>query len=257
VNADFVAIKMGDVNGNASTNAGAVASGELRNDRVFNIQAEIVNQARAAFQAGEIFAVALKAKDLAKVQGYQFTLNFDLQMLDLENIEYRTLKSEHLGVFANQGDITVSWNKQASQSPDQTLLILQFKAKKTGAIQDVLQLNGRRTPAEAYDLQDEAIGVQLEWGNQGSNLAEAVLRQNTPNPFKDETLIEFSLPKATQATLSIRDVAGRLLWTNHSSFAQGENRVQIKSSALSGNGVLYYTLEAEGFTATRKMIILE
>jgi hypothetical protein len=257
VNADFVAIKMGDVNGNASTNAGAVANGELRNDRVFNIQAEIVNQARAAFQAGEIFAVALKAKDLAKVQGYQFTLNFDLQMLDLENIEYRTLKSEHLGVFANQGDITVSWNKQASQSPDQTLLILQFKAKKTGAIQDVLQLNGRRTPAEAYNWQDEAICVQLEWGNQGSNLAEAVLRQNTPNPFKDETLIEFSLPKATQATLSIRDVAGRLLWTNQSWFAQGENRVQIKSSALQGNGVLYYTLDAEGFTATKKMIILE
>jgi hypothetical protein len=83
------------------------------------------------------------------------------------------------------------------------------------------------------------------------------LRQNTPNPFKDETLIEFSLPKATQATLSIRDVAGRLLWTNHSWFAQGENRVQIKSSALSGNGVLYYTLDAEGFTATKKMIILE
>ena len=134
---------------------------------------------------------------------------------------------------------------------------MQFKAKKTGAIQDVLHLNGRRTPAEAYDLQDEAIGVQLDWDNQGTNLPEAVLRQNTPNPFKDETLIEFSLPKATLATLSIHDLAGRLLWTNHSWFTQGDNRVQIKSSSLPGNGVLYYTLEAEGFTATRKMIILE
>jgi hypothetical protein len=57
--------------------------------------------------------------------------------------------------------------------------------------------------------------------------------------------------------LSIRDVAGRLLWSTSSLFAKGSNRVGIKGDALKGTGVFYYTLEADGFIGTRKMVVLE
>ena len=258
VNVDFMAIKMGDVNGNAKPNASFTGQSELRSDRVFNIQAEKLGHPAPGFKAGESVVLALKAKDLATIQGYQFTLNFDPQLLELENLEYHAIKAEHLGVFAKEGNITVSWNEKGfAPGAEQTLLVLQFKTKAAGVLHEVLKLNSRRTAAEAYTLDDEAIGIQLDWGNVKATPTVALLHQNAPNPFQDETLIEFSLPEATNATLSIRDVAGRLLWTTSSWFAKGDNRVPIKANALKGGGVLYYTLEADGFTATRKMVLLD
>ncbi|HOY16162.1 MAG TPA: hypothetical protein PLC89_02675 [Haliscomenobacter sp.] len=258
VNVDFMAIKMGDVNGNAKPNASFTGQSELRSGRVFNIQAEKLGHPAPGFKAGESVLLALKAKDLATIQGYQFTLNFDPQLLELENLEYHAIKAEHLGVFAKEGNITVSWNEKGfAPGAEQTLLVLQFKTKAAGVLHEALKLNSRRTAAEAYTLDDEAIGIQLDWGNVKATPTVALLYQNAPNPFQDETLIEFSLPEATNATLSIRDVAGRLLWTTSSWFAKGDNRVPIKANALKGGGVLYYTLEADGFTATRKMVLLD
>jgi large repetitive protein len=253
---DFVGIKMGDVNGSATSSS--ATAGALRSNQALHIKAERLNQTEQNFKAGESLTVALTSAELASVQGYQFTLNFDPKQLQLENLDYRSIKAENLGVFAPEGNITLSWYENGVQrAAEQTLLILHFKAKTAGSLSEVLRLNSRRTPAEAYTHTDEVIGVQLDWGNTRIIPVEALLQQNTPNPFKDETMIEFSLPEATQATLSIRDVAGRLLWSNSSLFAKGNNRINVKAEALQGNGVLYYTLDAAGFTATRKMIILD
>lgn len=255
-NTDFMGIKMGDVNGSATSSS--ATAGTLRSNQALHIKAERLNQTESNFKAGENLTLALTSAELAAVQGYQFTLNFDPKQLQLENLEYRSIKAENLGVFAPEGNITLSWYENGVQrAPEQTLLILHFKAKTAGSLSEILRLNSRRTPAEAYTHTDEVIGVQLDWGNAQIIPVEALLQQNTPNPFKDETMIEFSLPEATQATLSIRDVAGRLLWSNSSLFAKGNNRISVNAEALQGNGVLYYTLDAAGFTATRKMVVLD
>jgi hypothetical protein len=83
------------------------------------------------------------------------------------------------------------------------------------------------------------------------------LKQNTPNPFSDETVIGFTLPKETKATLSIRDVKGALIYKVEGSYTKGSNQVTLKKSQLGASGVLYYTLETTDFTATKKMVILE
>ena len=253
---DFVGIKMGDVNGSATKSTATASS--LRSSQALHIKAELLNKAQQNFNAGETLTLALSSTELASVQGYQFTLNFDPKLLALENLEYHSIKAENLGVFAREGDITLSWAGNGKQlASEETLLVLHFKATASGSLPEAFQLNGRRTPAEAYTRSDEVIAVQLDWGKAQLSPAGATLQQNTPNPFKEETTIEFSLPKATHATLSIRDVAGRLLWSNSSLFAKGSNRININAEAFKGNGVLYYTLEADGFTATRKMIVLD
>lgn len=253
---DFVGIKMGDVNGSATSSSATAVT--LRSSQSLQIKTERLSQTEQHFKAGETLTLALTSSELALVQGYQFTLNFDPQLLALENLEYHSIKAENLGVFAQEGDITVSWAGNGKPiDSEETLLVLHFKAKAGGNLPEAFQLNGRRTPAEAYTHGDEVIGVQLDWGKAALNPAEAFLQQNTPNPFKEETTIEFSLPKATHATLSIRDVAGRLLWSSSSLYAKGSNRVNIDAETFKGNGVLYYTLEADGFTATRKMIVLD
>ena len=77
-----------------------------------------------------------------------------------------------------------------------------------------------------------------------------------PNPFKEQTTISFELPKEMEATLKIQDVNGRMLRVISGEFAKGYNEVRLDRSSLP-SGVLYYLLEAEEFTASKKMILIK
>jgi hypothetical protein len=52
-------------------------------------------------------------------------------------------------------------------------------------------------------------------------------------------------------------VAGRLLWSQRNWYVKGDHQVQVQANLLKSAGVLYYTLEADHFTVTQKMIVLE
>ena len=251
VRADFMAIKMGDVNGNAAPSSG-IASTEIRSDRQFLLAAEDV-----AMKAEGHYQVAIRAKDLRNIQGYQFTLNYDLNALELEGIEYGVAKADNFGIFKNRGAITTSWNLSSSlgAAGNEVLFTLKLKARTAVKLSEVLNISSQLTPAEAYDTQNEAIGVKLSFGAiSGQDFA--VLRQNTPNPFHDETLVGFYLPKAAKAVLTIRDTKGSLVYRTEGNFVKGENKVILKQADLKASGVLYYTLETADFTDTKKMILL-
>jgi hypothetical protein len=80
------------------------------------------------------------------------------------------------------------------------------------------------------------------------------LYQNTPNPFISKTQIGFHLPEATEATLTIFDEAGRMIYTQRGDFAKGYNAITLDRNVISATGVLYYKVETGSDSATRKMI---
>ena len=69
-------------------------------------------------------------------------------------------------------------------------------------------------------------------------------------------MIGFSLPVASEYTLSIMDVTGRVLTVIQDQGAKGMNTVNVSSQKLPA-GVLYYQLESNDQTATLKMIIIK
>ena len=136
-----------------------------------------------------------------------------------------------------------------------TLFTLTLKASTNIALSKALDLNSRLTHLEAYHQSDEVMGLKLNFG--ASDIADrAVLRQNTPNPFADETAIGFYLPKATKGVLTIRDVKGALIYQVEGSYTKGNNQVILKQEQLKASGVFYYTLQTNDFTATKKMVLL-
>jgi hypothetical protein len=251
VKADFVAIKMGDVNGNASTVNG-IAAAEIRSNRHLLLTAE-----EQAMQADGSYEVAIRAKDLPNIQGYQFTLTYAQNLVELEGIEYGVAKADNFGIFKNKGAITTSWNLNSgvSAAGNEVLFILKLKAKANTKLSEVLKLSSQLTHAEAYDKENESIGVKLSFGAITSQ-DFAVLRQNKPNPFSDETSIGFYLPKATKGILSIRDSKGSLIYRVDGTYSKGENKIVLKQAELRASGVLYYTLETADFVDTKKMILL-
>ncbi len=83
-----------------------------------------------------------------------------------------------------------------------------------------------------------------------------ILYQNYPNPYERYTIIGFNLPEQTTARLTIYDLTGRLIQRIEGDFNQGYNEVQLKASDLNASGVLYYQLDTERFTATKKMVLV-
>jgi hypothetical protein len=243
--ANFVAVKVGDVNASATVSA---AAAEVRTAGTLEI-----NAADAALKAGQEYSVAFNAADLKDVQGYQFALNLDKSKVELVDIVYGVAKAENFGVFANEGVITTSWNGDAKQG---ALFTLVLRAKADAQLSTALNLN-RIVSAEAYNTNNEQLNVALKFNGAAVVGNGFELKQNTPNPFNGETMISFNLPKAAAATLTISDVTGRVLKSVRANYAKGFNQVILKANELNATGVLYYTLEADDFTATKKMIIVE
>lgn len=257
VRADFVAIKMGDVNGNASAN-GAVAA-EIRGNKAMTISTE-----EQQLQSGQNYTIVFKAKDLAKIQGYQFTLSIDPSLAMIEGIEYNgVMKPDNFGMFTKEGMITTSYVRAPLISTavgvtegETVLFTLKLKAESNTALSRALILNSRLTNMEAYNQSDEVMGVQLAFGAEA--VAErAALLQNVPNPFFEETAVSFYLTQAAKAVLTIRDVKGALIYRVEGNYPKGNNQLLLKQEQLRATGVLYYTLETPEFTDTKKMVLLQ
>ena len=83
------------------------------------------------------------------------------------------------------------------------------------------------------------------------------LSQNYPNPFNPETKIKFGLPKSGIVKLNIYDVSGRVVSELiNQNMNPGTFEVTWNGSSYS-SGAYFYKLEADGFTETKKMILVK
>ncbi|RMF22606.1 MAG: T9SS C-terminal target domain-containing protein, partial [Bacteroidetes bacterium] len=249
-NADFVAIKVGDVNGSAAPNLQTVEDRNFHGTLTFALD-------ELRLEKGQTYTVDFRARDF-QVQGYQFTLNFDADVLEFVEILPGVAEEENFGLtLLDEGAITTSWNGESARiADDEVLFSLVFRAKSNGVLSNLLSVNSRYTAAEAYDLNGNLLNVNLVFeGTAQTPVFE--LYQNTPNPFAAETVIGFNLPEATHATLTITDISGRVLKVVEGDFAKGYNQVRILRKDLSGAGVLYYQLQTPTHTASRKMILVD
>lgn len=256
---NFVAVKVGDVNGSAIPNS-------LMQSETRTTGGELVIRVKdKAYRSGETFTVDFTSSDIGKVQGYQFTLDFDERLLELTGLDFGDITDmglENFGFGAiAQGQIVTSWNKGPSQIPsgDVVMFRLTFKAKRNAHLVNSLEIADLPTTSEAFNQRAELMQVLLKiLDANGGTPAETgfELLQNFPNPFSEMTYIGFNLPKASTAQLRIFDLSGRLVYTHQGNFGKGYNEVSINRAKFGLNhGVFYYQLSSENFTATRKMIL--
>lgn len=244
-NADFVAIKIGDLNGNASVSDNLLGADD-RSATTMTINAD-----NAKLNRGEQITIDFTS-DMATV-GYQFTLDFDQNALELVNVVDGTAKAENFGLtLLKEGAITVSYDGEAAAD----LFSLTFVAKADVVLNETMSISSRYTTAEAYNAAGEVSNVELNFNGTIAS-TEFELYQNTPNPFRGETVIGFNMPTEAAATLTVQDVSGKVLMVVDRTFAQGFNQVTIDGADLPSTGVLYYTLSTDDATATRKMIMVK
>jgi len=88
------------------------------------------------------------------------------------------------------------------------------------------------------------------------------LRQNYPNPFNMLTTIEYTVPRHANVTLKIYNILGQVVREWPTVFrTMGNHIVQWDGRSDSGNsvasGVYFYSLTADDFIKTKKMVLMK
>jgi len=251
VNIDFVAVKIGDVSGNAQTNA--LMSTTPRSNKQplrLNIQDQQVRK-------GNKYSIEFTTKQ-TDIVGYQFTL----QHKALEFIQWNSglVTTEYFGGYEKeQGYLTVSWNESTTPIVEglenTSLFTLEFEAKENGQLSDLLQISNRPTVAEAYNEVSEILDIELVF--QAPNDLPFEVLQNRPNPFTKQTTVGFYLPNTSRVLFKVMDVTGKAVYQEIKEYQEGKHEIILERNSLPKNGLFYYQLESTAGIITKTMIVID
>ena len=254
--ADFVAVKIGDVNGTSVANS--LLGSETRSadgTLVFDLDEKTVKN-------GEQIEVAFKAKDFNQVNGFQFTFTFDNTMLDFVDMVpgFEKISTENFGLtMLDEGIITASWSdaRELTIEDESPLFTLVFNGLANGQLSNAIALNSSVTKSEAYKSGIDLMDVQLSFSGVLTAKNEFQLLQNRPNPVSDATIIPFNMVEAGKATLKLIDVSGKVAKVIVGEYSKGYNEINLTREDLPAEGVIFYQMETDAHTAVKKMILLK
>ena len=104
---------------------------------------------------------------------------------------------------------------------------------------------------------DAVTSVDDEKSDNSTRPLIYTLHQNYPNPFNPLTTICFEINKSSRVTLVVFDVMGReVAILLDSDLGPGEYKAVFERKDLA-SGVFFYRLHGEGFTQTRKLMLLK
>jgi hypothetical protein len=240
--ADLTALKVGDISGDAFN---TLLDAETRDNEPLVLA--ITDQ---TFQAGDVVEAHIGATEFRDVQSLQLALGWDTDALHFDAIQTSPnellLDAGHFGIDgAEQGQLRMSWSDPAGkeQAHGSGLFKMVFRAQRSGRLSEFLHLD------------PQLHRVRLDWREAVQEDPDRfVLYQNRPNPFRDLTMIGFRLPQPSEVILSLYTPEGRTVTQFRGKYPHGYHEITVPGEILPPDGVIFYRLDAEGFTETRKMI---
>ena len=253
---NFIAVKIGDVNNSTSTND--LIASDTRGPQNIAFHTEDL-----FLEKDEIYQVQIYDKDISRLEGFQFTMNFTSPNIEFLEIEKGLLGKENFGYrFVEEGLVTCSWIKNEDDILDENsvLFFIKIKASQSEYLHQAISINSIKTNALAYDEMENVYGINLSFENQLEHTfttkEKYILYQNQPNPFSETTEIKFYLPENSDVRLEILDVSGKTIKTFSNHYLFGEHTIELKSSVFPSMGVYIYKLITPSFSASKKMTII-
>ncbi|MBK9582245.1 MAG: hypothetical protein IPO48_10205 [Saprospiraceae bacterium] len=187
-NQNFVAVKIGDVNGNVST---SVNSPEVESRSNANVEMSV---AEAAIAAGEVVEIPVTAANFSEVSGFQYTMNLNGASFVGVQSGVLEVNANNVGVISDNV-VTMSYASTEAVNANEgaVLFTLTVKADKAMKVSEMISLNSEVTRAESYNS-DLKVG-RVSLGVRTAPVAGIELFQNEPNPFKGMTTVSFEMPE--------------------------------------------------------------
>ncbi len=251
VDVDFIGVKVGDVNHSVALNFDSNAT-ENRGNNPLKLTIQSTES-----QNGQVMVPVKAANDYSLV-GMQLELDVNANiagisagLLEVNNDNIKTTQS---------GSVKLSWNTNSSTEivAGDVLFTLVVDSKEAIDFNSI-SLVSNDIATEVYTDEGNAIGVehivlveQTQTGGDGF-----ALYQNKPNPFSEATTFSFSLPESQDATITVLEMTGKVLYSITDTYAKGYNEVDFNTASIQSSGILYLKVETETHSAIRKMIIIQ
>ena len=255
---NFVAVKIGDLNNNAVLN---FAEGELEErGQTGELTLAVPNWQLKAGKEVSIPVTCAEGLDMVALQG---TFEFDPKKMSFVGILPLALDDLGADNFGEpkSGSLTMSWHNASGQPLEagSTLFYLQFLMFEDASIAEAIAMNSTTTPAIAY--KNGGIPLNVRWRIHEASQVPVddaplfSLAQNRPNPFNEETHIEFMLKEKMPVQLEVIDLSGRKTLLLDATKNAGWHEVKVDRSMLGAPGVYIYQLTTPTGTERRKMVL--
>jgi hypothetical protein len=266
MDADFIGIKIGDVNNSAlgckecGTNLAPTTIDE-RGSTFF----EFLHN--APMKIGESRALEFALAPRKDLVAWQLGLRFNPNMLEFEDVEESGLDGSGLKrnfglTEITDGKIRALWYAEDGRpvgfrSTD-GVVRLRFKALQD--IQDVskhIGLDDRVLQNLAYDEAGNAFRITN--GSEKANNTTAFpggapSAKAAPNPFKKEVVFSVGLPESSPVEITVYDVFGRQVANWKGILDAGLSNVSFTETAVWGNGVFTYVVKTPLQTLTGSVV---
>ena len=251
--ADFIGVKIGDVNDNA------IASSLSSNGRSSNPSDYFIIDDQYVTK-GEEVSVAIKAKEINEIEAFQFTMS--MPQLIAKDVNSDNINISDLNIWQYEGGLTMVWHRSDEDTDIESdhLFKLVFIAQQDGRLSELLDINSDITKALIYredEMGDISLELQFEEIQKSAQTSTNRLYQNVPNPFSKETIIGFELSNGGETTLSIFDITGTLIHEVRQTFSAGYNEIKIDGQSIKDRGVLIYRLDQGDYSDYKRMVIID
>jgi len=248
---DFIGMKTGDVDASAETN---FSSNKTRGVDDYSMSYEIEELGNSLYRL-DFYADG--EETLGAFQGtFQLTGSFEL--IDIES-GYCNVSDFNLNLDnSSDGQLAIAWTEMDGMNDEgESLFSLIVHTNQL----DGVSLKDAMTEVIAYDLTLNELKWRLDKkeGRKDVSNESFALMQNIPNPFSNSTMIGFELPKDQDFTLSFYDPNGRMLKVIQGYGSKGQNQVRVNQYDFpsSTGSVVFYQLDTENKSATRKLIMMK
>jgi hypothetical protein len=147
-----------------------------------------------------------------------------------------------------------NWTSAAANFNDENTLIVDDIYIANQYMQDFKHRYNDLGGVGTFVIPSIITGVKSEGLSKNFNFK---LYQNYPNPFNPVTTIRFEVPRSQYVELKIYDILGREVKTLFKGAAPaGIMAVDFNADGFS-SGIYIYRVKADGFTASRKLILLK
>ena len=255
-NNDFVAVKIGDVNASANFNAQQQLQSENRGAPFTFISNDL------SYKSGDIVKMDIIAGSDADILGYQYTIDFVKENLDYVDYESGVISLDEANIATNNtenGYITTSWStaEVTHITKGDKLYTLTFRAKTNNTLSNSVDINSMITKAELYNSQLDAENVVLSYSRSVSPEDNFSVYQNVPNPFSNKTSIGIELGKDTNVKITLMDITGKKVYERTAFYTSGTHNMILNADEIGIRGMIYYTIEADGYAISKKMLIID
>lgn len=251
--ADFVAVKIGDVDGSATGFRPDADDVEFRATTSIEAKEELL-----AIGYNE---VPVSVRNVDQLYGMQLVLAVNENLVADISVSSDVLHITDDHVRYAAGKLYISVSEAIPARMDRDLLTLKIVTRDEAYVSDVISLDVESLQPQLIVEENDGIvaesfGLNI-LGRSTDVEHDFELFQNVPNPFATTTDIAFVLPSRQQVTLTVMDITGKRVYTRQGVFQKGYNVMTLDINDINANGILHYQLDSETDSANKKMIIIK